>query len=68
MNCQTQLRRCAMPVSMKRFLRDESGATAIEYTLIATLISVAIIVGALALGTKLNTVFNSIATAIPAAA
>ena len=45
-----------------RFVRDESGATAIEYGLIATLIAVAIIAGAGALGTKLNAVFNGIST------
>jgi pilus assembly protein Flp/PilA len=44
-----------------RFAKDESGATAIEYGLIATLIGVAIIAGATALGTKLNDVFNGIA-------
>jgi len=43
-----------------RFAKDESGATAIEYGLIATLIGVAIILGASALGTKLNDVFNAI--------
>jgi len=43
-----------------RFANDESGATAIEYGLIATLIGVAIIVGAGALGTALNTQFNTI--------
>ncbi len=47
-----------------RFAKDESGATAIEYGLIATLIGVAIIVGARAVGTSLNTVFNSISTKI----
>ncbi len=46
---------------MTRFAKDESGATAIEYGLIATLIGVAIILGATALGTKLNTVFSGIA-------
>ena len=49
-----------------RFLKDESGATAIEYGLIATLISVAIIVGAGALGTKLNSVFNGLSTKLTA--
>jgi len=43
-----------------RFAKDESGATAIEYGLIATLIGVAIILGATAVGTKLNSVFNGI--------
>ena len=42
------------------FVSDESGATAIEYGLIATLIGVAIILGATALGTKLNAVFEGI--------
>jgi pilus assembly protein Flp/PilA len=47
---------------LKRFVMDESGATAIEYGLIATLIGIAIITGAGALGTKLNQVFNGIKT------
>ena len=47
---------------LNRFAKDESGATAIEYGLIATLIAVAIIVGAGALGTKLNVVFNGLST------
>jgi pilus assembly protein Flp/PilA len=47
---------------VNRFAKDESGATAIEYGLIATLIAVAIIVGAGALGTKLNAVFNGLST------
>lgn len=44
------------------FMKDESGATAIEYGLIAALISVAIISGATVIGTTLNTKFDSIAT------
>jgi len=44
----------------KRFASDESGATAIEYGLIATLIGVAIILGASAVGTNLNGVFNAL--------
>ena len=47
---------------INKFVQDESGATAIEYGLIATLISVALIVGATALGTKLNAVFNGLST------
>jgi pilus assembly protein Flp/PilA len=47
---------------LNRFAKDESGATAIEYGLIATLIAVAIIVGAGALGTKLNAVFTGLST------
>ena len=48
----------------KRFAKDESGATAIEYGLIASLIGVAIILGATTLGSKLNTTFNSISGSI----
>jgi pilus assembly protein Flp/PilA len=42
------------------FLRDESGATAIEYGLIAAGISLAIIAVVNGIGTKLNTKFTSI--------
>lgn len=49
-----------------RFLKDESGATAIEYGLIAALISVALITGATTLGTNLNNTFGGIATKITA--
>lgn len=45
---------------ISRFLNDESGATAIEYGLIAALISVAIIAGATTLGNTLSTTFNNI--------
>jgi pilus assembly protein Flp/PilA len=50
-----------MTTLLARFAKDQSGATAIEYGLIATLIGVAIIVGATALGSKLNDTFNTIA-------
>ena len=49
-----------MKALLTRFAREESGATAIEYGLIATLIGVAIIVGAGLLGTRLNDVFVGI--------
>ena len=44
-----------------RFAQDESGATAIEYGLIAALISVGIILAATALGGSLGNLFNGIA-------
>ena len=47
-----------------RFVRDESGATAIEYGLIAALIAVVIITAAGTVGTNLTTKFNEIAEAI----
>jgi pilus assembly protein Flp/PilA len=45
-----------------RFMKDDSGATAIEYGLIAAGISVAIIAVVNGLGTNLNTTFSSIST------
>jgi len=47
---------------LARFAKDQSGATAIEYGLIAAGISVAIIVAVNTLGTNLNTTFSSIST------
>jgi pilus assembly protein Flp/PilA len=47
-----------------RFANDESGATAIEYGLIAALVSVAIITGITALGTKLGTLFTNLSTKV----
>lgn len=49
-----------------RFIKDESGATAIEYGLIAALISVALIGGASLLGTNINDTFDGIAGKIVA--
>ncbi len=46
---------------IKRFLGDETGATAIEYGLIAALIAVVIITALTSIGTKLNTKFAVIA-------
>ena len=45
---------------VSRFWRDESGATAIEYGLIAAGISIAIIVTVNGLGTNLNNMFTSV--------
>jgi pilus assembly protein Flp/PilA len=50
--------------TIKRFLKEEEGAHAIEYSLIASLIALAIVVGATALGTKLNTILANIADKI----
>ena len=51
-----------MKNSISRLVRDESGATAIEYGLIAAGISVAIIAVVNGLGTKLNDTFTSVST------
>ena len=45
-----------------QFMKDESGATAIEYGLIAALISVALITGATSLGNTLNSTFSKLST------
>jgi pilus assembly protein Flp/PilA len=47
---------------LRAFLKDESGATAIEYGIFAADIAVAIITVVNGLGTKLNTKFTSIST------
>jgi pilus assembly protein Flp/PilA len=56
-----------MTNTMKRFAQDESGATAIEYGLIAAGIAVAIITAVQALGTQLNTTFGSVTSALSTA-
>jgi pilus assembly protein Flp/PilA len=43
-----------------RFIKNESGATAIEYGLIASLIAVGIITAATTLGTNISKTFNSV--------
>lgn len=47
-----------------RLLRDESGATAIEYGMIAALVSVALIVGASSLGNAINATFSGVETTV----
>jgi pilus assembly protein Flp/PilA len=49
---------------VSRFVKDESGATAIEYGLIAAGISVVIITAVGTVGTNLNTVFTKVGTAL----
>ena len=49
---------------LQNFLKNESGATAIEYGLIAALIAVVIITGVTAVGTSLNATFNGISTSL----
>jgi pilus assembly protein Flp/PilA len=53
-----------MRTLISRFVKDENGATAIEYGLIAAGIAVAIIVTVQTLGTNLNTTFSSVSTAL----
>lgn len=51
-----------MTKTFLKLLNDESGATAVEYGLIAALIAVAIIATVTTLGTNLKATFNSVAT------
>jgi pilus assembly protein Flp/PilA len=53
-----------MTTLIMRFLQDDTGATAIEYGLIAAGIAVAIIVAVQTLGTNLNTTFSSVSTSL----
>jgi pilus assembly protein Flp/PilA len=53
-----------MKTILSRFVKDESGATAIEYGLIAAGISVAIIAVVQGLGSKLNTTFTNVSSAL----
>jgi pilus assembly protein Flp/PilA len=50
--------------AITKLLRDESGATAIEYGLIAALIAVVIIGAVTAVGTHLSSTFTSVSTAL----
>jgi pilus assembly protein Flp/PilA len=52
---------------VKRFISDESGATAIEYGLIAAGISVAIIAVVMSLGSQLNTTFSTVSSQLATA-
>ena len=52
---------------LKRLYENESGATAIEYALIAMFISITIVAAATAVGTSLNTVFDKVGDSLNAA-
>ncbi|PRD78047.1 Flp family type IVb pilin [Burkholderia multivorans] len=53
-----------MKAIIKRFLKEETGVTAIEYGLIAGLISVAIVGGVSTIGGSLGTMFNNLGSCI----
>ena len=55
-----------MYAAITQFFRDEEGATAIEYGLIAGLIAVVIILAVTAVGTTLKDTFTSISGSLPA--
>jgi pilus assembly protein Flp/PilA len=56
-----------MQKMITKFANDESGATAIEYGLIAALIAVGIIAAARGLGSQISATFNTVATAMQGA-
>lgn len=53
---------------VNNFMRDEEGATAVEYGLIAALIAVAVLTSVTDIGTQLKAVFVSIKNALPGGA
>ncbi len=56
-----------MKTLIKNFIKDEDGATAIEYGLIAALIAVAIIAAVRTLGTNLNSTFSGVSSGLASA-
>ncbi|GGH08531.1 hypothetical protein GCM10007036_04070 [Alsobacter metallidurans] len=56
-----------MKTLFSRFVKDESGATAIEYGLIAAIIAVGIIAALQGVKSNLNTTFNKVSTAVSTA-
>jgi pilus assembly protein Flp/PilA len=50
---------------VKEFLRDESGATAIEYGLIAALVAVVLVTALGTMGSKLSNVFATVTSKLP---
>ncbi len=50
---------------VSRFLNDESGATAIEYGLIAALVAVVLVTALSAMGNKLSGTFNKVTSNLP---
>ena len=53
-----------MTTMFRRLLDDEGGATAIEYALLAALISIAVIAAMQTVATQLNTVFSEVSTSL----
>lgn len=49
---------------IKRFFKDESGATMVEYAVLVALISIAVIVTVVLIGTELNNLFNIVVDCI----
>ncbi|HVX98324.1 MAG TPA: Flp family type IVb pilin [Pseudorhodoplanes sp.] len=54
-----------MTSSIRRFLRDERGATAIEYAIMASGIALAVVATVMALGSSVNNLFTTVSSAYP---
>jgi pilus assembly protein Flp/PilA len=54
-----------MQYLVSRFLKDQSGATAIEYGLIAALVAVVLVTALTAMGTKLSGTFTTVSSKLP---
>jgi pilus assembly protein Flp/PilA len=55
-----------MVMGLRQFATDESGATSIEYALIAVLVGIAIITAVTALGDSLSSIFDTVASTVDA--
>jgi len=53
-----------MLTSLRRFMRDQCGATSIEYALIASDVSIVIVGTVATLGSNVNTMYSTVATAL----
>ena len=53
-----------MLTAIRQFIREEEGASAVEYGLMAALIAAVIITAVTSIGTNLTTTFNTVATAL----
>ena len=65
--CRRSARRLAAGSRLKTFARDKSGATAVEYGLIVSLIFLVILSAVTAFGTKSTNMYNTISTTIGSA-
>jgi len=52
-------------MALRRLIADQSGATSIEYALIGSLVSIAIVAAAITLGSKLDEMYSGIAGKVP---
>lgn len=53
-----------MPTLVDRFVKDETGVTAVEYGLIAALVSLAVVAGSTTIGDEIGNLFNRISNKV----